>query len=89
MKLHEINQALISDNVELIGKTVSVRANTAYAMRLQNLNEELGDDILIDTVPNNLKTEKLIEMVVDGQINIRLQITTSHPLMPLIIRSWM
>ena len=68
MKLHEIQQALISDNVELIDKTVSVRANTSYMHRLNNLMEELGDVIYIDTMPNNYKTERLIEMVVDGKI---------------------
>ena len=68
MKLHEIRAELISDNVELIDKTVSVRANTSYMHRLENLMEELGDVIYIDTMPKNYETERLIEMVVDGEI---------------------
>ena len=68
MRLHEIQEALISDNVELIGKTVSVRAKSSYLQRLDNLMEEIGDVIYIDTVPANIETEKLIRMVVDGEI---------------------
>ncbi|MEA3477350.1 MAG: transporter substrate-binding domain-containing protein [Bacteroidota bacterium] len=68
MKLHEIQESLISDNIELVGKTVSVRLNSSYFHRLNNLMEEIGDEIYIDTMPGDLETEKLIRMVVDGQI---------------------
>jgi len=68
MKLHEIQEELISDNIELIGKTVSIRENSSYYHRLNNLMEEIGDEILIDTMPDDLETEKLIKMVVDGEI---------------------
>jgi len=68
MKLHEIQAELISDNVELIGQTVSVRANSSFRYRLDNLMEELGDVIYIDTMQKNYETERLIEMVVDGEI---------------------
>lgn len=68
MKLHEIQEELISDNIELIGKTVSIRVNSSYFHRLNNLMDEIGDEILIDTMPDDLETEKLIKMVVDGEI---------------------
>jgi membrane-bound lytic murein transglycosylase F len=68
MKLHEIEQELIRDNVELLDQTVSVRANSSYFYRLDNLMEELGGRIYIDTMPDEYDTERLIEMVVDGKI---------------------
>jgi membrane-bound lytic murein transglycosylase F len=68
MKLHEIDEALIRNNIELIGQTVSVRPRSSYIRRLDNLMEEIGDEIFIDTVPINTETEELIRMVVDGEI---------------------
>jgi len=68
MKLHEIEEELISDNVELIGIKVSVRDNSSYMQRLDNLMEELGDLIIIDTMNSNIETEELIRMVVEGEI---------------------
>ncbi len=68
MKLHEIEQQLISDPIELIGDTVSVRVNTSYMQRLGNLQREMGGQIYIDTLPGSLPTEKIIQMVADGEI---------------------
>ena len=68
MKLHEIQEELVSDNIELIGKTVSIRENSSYFHRINNLMEEIGDEIYIDTMPADLETEELIKMVVDGEI---------------------
>ena len=69
MKLHEIKKDLISDPIELIGHTVSVRRNSAYFSRLVNLQQEIGGKINIDTVPGSYSTQKLIKMVVDGEID--------------------
>jgi membrane-bound lytic murein transglycosylase F len=68
MKLHEIDKELISDPIELIGKTVSVRRNTSYYSRLMNLQQEIGGKINVDTVDGSYSTQKIIKMVVDGEI---------------------
>jgi membrane-bound lytic murein transglycosylase F len=68
MKLHEIEKEIISDPIELIGKTVSVRRNSAYFSRLINLQQEIGGEINVDTMPGNFSTQKIINMVVDGQV---------------------
>jgi membrane-bound lytic murein transglycosylase F len=67
-KLHEIQQALVSDPIELIGDTVSVRLTSSYYDRLQNLEQEIGGDIHIDTVPGNLSTGRIIKKVVNQEI---------------------
>lgn len=68
MKLHEIQKELVSDPIELIGDTVSVRRNSSYFYRLKNLSEELGGVIHIDTIPGNVSTDRIIEMVVNKEI---------------------
>jgi membrane-bound lytic murein transglycosylase F len=68
MKLHEIQQSLISDPVELIGDTVSVRDNSSYMHRLGNLIEEIGGSIFTDTLDSGLETDEIIRMVVTGDI---------------------
>ncbi len=69
MRRHEIEEALIRDPLDLIGKTVHVRRDSAYYGRLRNLMEEIGGDIKIETVPGNLETEELIRMVANGEID--------------------
>ena len=68
MKLHEIQKSLISDPVELIGDTVSIRDNSSYMHRLENLTEEIGGSIFIDTLDSGLETDEIIRMVVTGDI---------------------
>ena len=69
MRRHEIEESLIRDPLELIGKTVHVRRDSAYYGRLKNLMEEIGGDIHIQTVKGNLETEELIQMVANGEID--------------------
>ncbi len=68
MKWSELQKSLIHDAIELIGDTVSVRANSSYIKRLANLSEELGGEIYIDTLAGNISTDKIIEMVASGEI---------------------
>ena len=68
MPLHRIQKELISDPIELIGDTVSVRRNSSYFYRLQNLQQEIGGKIHIDTMPGKMATEKIIKMVHEGKI---------------------
>ncbi|HEQ98953.1 MAG TPA: transporter substrate-binding domain-containing protein [candidate division Zixibacteria bacterium] len=69
MKLHEIEDALIRNPIDLIGKKVHVRRNTSYYQRLINLSEEIGDEIDIELAPGDLATEDLIAMVAEGEID--------------------
>ncbi|MCK3683712.1 transporter substrate-binding domain-containing protein [Maribellus sp. YY47] len=68
MKWSEVQASLVHDAIELIGDTVSVSANTSYFARLANLSEEIGGEIHIDTLPGDLSTDKIIEMVANGEI---------------------
>lgn len=68
MKLHEIKNYLVTNPVELIGDTISVKKNSSYASRVVNLANELGGDIFIDTLQGTLSTDKIIKKVADGDI---------------------
>jgi len=67
-KLHEIEKELVSDPIELIGDTVAVRLASSYYERLQNLEQEIGGDIVVDTLPGKLSTGRIIKKVVQEEI---------------------
>ena len=69
MKKHEIDEMLIRNPIELIGKKVHVRRASSYYSRLKNLSEEIGGDIKIVEVPGNVTTEKIIKKVAEGEID--------------------
>lgn len=64
----KLESQLINDPIELIGDTISVRLNSSYFTRIQNLSDEIGGKIYIDTLPGNLSTDEIIKMVADGTI---------------------
>ena len=68
MKLHEIKNYLVTNPVELINDTISVKSNSSYASRVENLSNELGGEIFIDTVKGTLSTDKIIKKVAEGDI---------------------
>lgn len=68
MRWSELQKHLVHDAIELIGDTVSVRQNSSYIKRLENLSDEIGGKIIVDTLPGNLSTDEIISMVVDGKI---------------------
>lgn len=68
MKLHNISKQLIRDPLDLIGKTVHVRENSSYYERMQNLMDEIGGEINIETVPGEYSTEDLVNQVARGEI---------------------
>ena len=68
MKWSAVQNSLIHDAIELIGDTVSVRANSSYLNRVENLMDEMGGKIYVDTLPGDLSTDKIIEMVSNGEI---------------------
>lgn len=69
MRLDEIESALIRDPLDLVGKTVCVRRDSAYYGRLKNLMGEIGGTIDIKPAPGHLGVEDLIRMVSDGEID--------------------
>lgn len=68
MKLHQIKEQMVTDPIQLIGDTVSVKKNSSYAARLENLNKELGGKIFIDSIAGTLTTEEIIRKVAEGQL---------------------
>lgn len=67
MTSRELDTHMIRNPIELGGKTVHVQSNSAYASRLRNLMEEIGDTIMI--VEEKLVAEQLITMVAEGEID--------------------
>ncbi len=63
-----IKKQIITDVVDLIGDTVSVRKETSFYDQLVNLSQTLGDTIYINILPGNLTVEETIKMVNDGLI---------------------
>lgn len=69
MKLHEIEEMLIRNPIDLIGKEVYVRKGSSYFTRLKHLSEEVGGDILAVEGFADVETEALIKMVAEGVID--------------------
>ena len=67
-----IQSKIVNDPIELIGDTVSVRLNSSYFTRLQHLSDELGGEIIIDTLPGHWSTEEIIQMVVDEEVDFTI-----------------
>ncbi|MEQ8711397.1 MAG: transporter substrate-binding domain-containing protein [Cyclobacteriaceae bacterium] len=69
MKLHNIDKQLLRNPIKLIGKEIHVRENSSYNDRIQNLEEELGGDIVVKYVDGNSSTDDIIERVSNGEID--------------------
>lgn len=63
-----LQKQLIHDPIELIDDTVSIRKNSNYYERLISLSNEIGGNIVIDTLDSQLSTDEIISMVADGKI---------------------
>lgn len=63
-----LQKQLVHDPIELIDDTVSIRFNSAYYERLMSLSNEIGGNIVIDTLDSKLSTAEIIDMVADGKI---------------------
>lgn len=68
LTLDNIKDQLVLDPIHLIDDTVSVRLNSSYFERLENLSREIGGTILIDTLKGKLATAEIIKMVAEGEI---------------------
>jgi len=67
MKVSEISDSLIRNQLELARKKIFVQKNSAYANRLKNLSDEIGDTIFI-VENDSLEVEELIALVASGKI---------------------
>lgn len=72
MTSDQIQNAIITDPIQLIGDTISVRKNSSYFKRIKNLSKEVGGEIYIDTLLGNFATDEIIKMVADGTIKYTL-----------------
>ena len=61
-----IDDQLIRNQIDLIGKPVHVRWGSAYETRLRNLSEEIGGEISIVSLRGDFETEDLIGKVAEG-----------------------
>jgi len=73
-KIHQVliqkdKKNKIIDITQLANKRISVRQNSSYFKRIQNISEEIGEDIYIDTISGEYSTEEIIEMVHKGEID--------------------
>ncbi|MEI6865912.1 transporter substrate-binding domain-containing protein [Flavicella sp.] len=68
LKWNTLEKSILHNPIDLLGKTVSVRAATSYRERLEHLSSELGGDIYIDTLKGELTTNEIIKLVADGKI---------------------
>lgn len=69
LSLEQINDSLIRDPADLIGKEIYVIEGTSHELHLKNLSEELGGDILIQNDTLTAESESLIRKVALGEID--------------------
>lgn len=64
----ELQEYLVREPLELVGKTVSIRKNASYIERILALSNEIGGEIFVDTLDSQLSTDEIIWMVEEGKI---------------------
>ena len=69
MTLDAIEDSVIRNPVDLIGKEVYVLAGSSFETRLKHLSEEIGGDVLIQPDTASTESESLIRRVAMGEIN--------------------
>jgi membrane-bound lytic murein transglycosylase F len=73
----EIDQRVIRNSTDLIGKEVHVMESSSFAERLKNLSSEIGGDILVKEDSALAESESLIKRVAVGEIEYTV---TDHPI---------
>ncbi|WP_258103551.1 transglycosylase SLT domain-containing protein [Marinoscillum sp. MHG1-6] len=68
MKIHEIENELVRNPLQMIDLPIYVRKNSSYTERLLNLQDELGGKIDINYVDGDLSTDEIIKKVSRGEI---------------------
>lgn len=69
MTLDDINDTVIRNPADLIGKRVHVLVGSSFETRLKHLSEEIGGDIIIVPDTSSLESESLIRQVATGEID--------------------
>ncbi len=69
MSRKELANNLVVTPLDLIGKKVYVNKSSSFFSRLENLQNEIGGDIDIVSVPGYIDAEKLIRKVSNGDID--------------------
>jgi membrane-bound lytic murein transglycosylase F len=69
MTLDAINDSLIRNPVDLIGKQVHVLPGSSFETRLKHLSEEIGGDVIIMPDTASSESESLIRKVAMGDID--------------------
>ena len=69
LSLEQINDSMIRDPADLIGKKIYVIKGTSHELHLEHLSEELGGDILIANDSLSSESESLIRKVALGDID--------------------
>ena len=69
MKLHDIEESMIRNPLNLGGKEVHTRKGSSFSERLEHLSDEIGEDIIILEDVGIMDTEALIKKVAEGEID--------------------
>jgi len=67
MRFKEYDSHMTRTLLDLAGKEVYVKSNTAYTQRLRNISEEIGDTIFVNEM-SNYSVEEIIALVANGDI---------------------
>lgn len=73
----QIDEHLIRNASDLIGKEVHVMQSSSFAQRLRNLSSEIGGDIIVREDSADAASESLIKHVATGAIDFTV---TDHPI---------
>ena len=68
LKLHEIENALIRNQVDLIDKEIHVLNASSYVDALGALSDQIGGDIKIVEMDPKIDSEEIMRMVADGEL---------------------
>lgn len=68
MSTKELNKHIVTSPIDLIDKRVYVNKSTSFYKRLESLQNEIGGDIDIVSVPGYIDAEELIKKVSEGDI---------------------
>ncbi|MEX0779846.1 MAG: transporter substrate-binding domain-containing protein [Balneolales bacterium] len=68
MRLHEIEQSMTRNPIELNGETIHVRKGSSYVPRLENLGDEIGGHINIVETSSDETTDDLIKLVAEDSL---------------------
>ena len=72
LKIHELERRLVRNPIQLVGKAINVRKNSASHTRLLNLSEEIGGGIDIILDADSVDTDEEIKRVSTAKIDFTI-----------------